>query len=125
MTEPGEGPSCVPIDVNRLPESYGEFCELGMRERRAVYSMLTPAFRARLWNEHLDEYLRRRPDVSPAQRQIIEDARNLLERLAADPRRPADSPELHEELVAMRSKAEAAFGGSEARNLFATLGPPE
>jgi hypothetical protein len=115
----------VLANKHRLPQTYAEFSDFTLTYRRAIYQELTPETRAQLWTDHLARYLEVHPDLSPEQQRIIADAQEVIGR--PDPREPGRPmpPALHSRLDDMRRRAVEAFGRDEARDLLATLGPPE
>jgi hypothetical protein len=103
---------------------YDEFGARGVPERRVLYGTLTAEEKAALWREHFTRYLNTHPDLSPEQRELIGEN---VELNTADLHRGsmAERPEQRERLERLQERAIELFGWREARDLFATLGPPE
>ncbi|MBB5135012.1 phage tail protein X [Thermocatellispora tengchongensis] len=135
-TEPGGTPAesggeaatpaaWVEANRHRLPRTYAEFSRFPIAHRRAIYNALGPSARSALWVEQLTRYLDANPGLPAEQRQVLTDAMALLRDERAHRHDAAGLPLLHEELRRLEARGIAAFGRDRARDLFATLGPPE
>lgn len=106
--------------ANERPEpAYDEFGALPESERRVRYGSLGPDVRSALWREHFTRYLDAHPDLSAEQRELIEESLAMTDDLPA-----SVTPEARARDERFRIRAIGLFGEEEARDLFATLGPP-
>ncbi|MEU7191732.1 bacteriocin fulvocin C-related protein [Streptomyces sp. NPDC045369] len=91
--------------------------------RQAVWAVLPPAARSRLWVEQLARYRRAHPGLSPEQSDVLEEVHHIAAQessLAFD--RVADPGPAER---ALREPADRHFGRAEANPLFAAIGPAE
>ncbi|MBB6122252.1 bacteriocin fulvocin C-related protein [Nocardiopsis algeriensis] len=120
--EANEIQTWVKANRGRLPDRLDTFGSHPMAYRRAIFAELSPQARSRLWVEHLGRYRREHPNLTGAQREVLERA----EELAAEPALFSEvrtGPDA--ELDDLTRSAIAAYGEQEAHALLATLGPPE
>lgn len=112
----------IEANLNRLPDRYSEFTAHSMPYRQAIFAELSPAQRRGLWQEHFARYRNAHPGLTPEQRRVL----GRAERLIADESTLAESRTTPDpELDQLKDDTIAAYGFAEARNLIATLGPPE
>lgn len=95
----------------------------GCANREAVYTELPPAVRSRLWTEHLDRFRAARAGLTAGQREVLITARAIVADQATFER--GLDAELDRRLLAVGESAISTFGKGRARDLLATLGPPE
>lgn len=108
-----------------LPTTRAAISRYPMAYRRAIYQELTPTQRSRFWVDQVREFRAARPELTVEQTAVCE----RTVRLASDPAhfQPGGTPppELDARLSELHDAAVVAFGRDEARELLASLGPPE
>ena len=126
----GEAVSCVSIqdwveqNRSKLPTDYDELGRLPWAYRRVVLGELPPATRSALFQTHYERYALAHPDMSPAQRAVLDRAKELMTPdVYALPR---ESPEWKTRIGApqaeLERQARAAFDPDEVVQIFSTIG---
>lgn len=112
------------IEANRdqLPHRFDDVVSHSMPYRLAICAELPPRERGQLWLEHLARYRTSHTDLTGPQLRVLDHAEDVVGRESTFAHtRTTSDPELDQ----LKDAAIAAFGRDEARNLIATLGPPE
>ena len=105
-------PDAVPQtldDISRFPVAF----------RRVMINRVAPEVRVRLWQEHLQSFLRPEAGLSDVQRHAIETA--TIELPAIFAAGPAPNPVLAE----FEQRMMAVFSREQGSRIFAMIGPPE
>ncbi|NGO47346.1 bacteriocin fulvocin C-related protein [Streptomyces ureilyticus] len=116
-----EAQKWVQANKAKLPQTYSTFARYDMAHRKAIYAELSPSVRSNMWVDHLKAYRAAHPDLSADQVEIIDRTVELARQESTFSGEP--TPELEQQLQALRDPAIAAFGKAEAGALLATLGP--
>ncbi|MEU2353929.1 bacteriocin fulvocin C-related protein [Streptomyces misionensis] len=108
---------------NSLPQRYSDLVTYPLVYRRAIYSELSAKARSRMWLEHLEHYRATRPDMTPQQRAVYDQAVAWASspNHFADDNRTAATPALKR----LSRSASEAFGPDGRSALLGTLGPAE
>lgn len=117
-TNNGAAAKWARANAGRLPTAYRDFTAYPMAYRRAMFNVLPPAARAKLWSAHFAHYRQTHPGLSRAQLRVIDDVERLAPRVLTTGRGRDDLREL-------ATAAVTAFGAEEARALLGTLGPQQ
>jgi hypothetical protein len=104
---------------DRLPRAYADIVRHPVPYRKAILRELTPHERTRAWLDHLDAYRAAHPDLTDAQRRVVEDARDVASRVFLTDR------DLRPEVRAVEEAAKREFGREGAAGLLARLGPAD
>ena len=109
--------SWVRLHGNSLPTSYDELLAFPLPYRQRIFNALSASDKAAVAREHLTRLLGK-PDLTLAQRETIDMARAAIApELYGFNHRAADP--------AVTMRINEVFGRTEARDLFAQMGPPE
>ncbi|MEV0242331.1 bacteriocin fulvocin C-related protein [Streptomyces sp. NPDC050674] len=100
-----------------LPTTYDDVAALPVSHRRALHEALPAKARSGLWSEHLRRFGAARPELSAAQRRVLDRALAV----ASDPATFEGEPPA--EVAKLGEAARDAFGPAEARAMLAVLGP--
>ena len=117
------------IVLNRahLPTDYDELGRLPWAYRRVVFGELPPTTRSALFQTHYERYALAHPDMSTAQRAVLDRAKELMtpDVYAL----PHESPEWKTRIGApqaeLERQARAAFDRTELARIFAMIGPED
>lgn len=119
---PDPARSWVKANANQLPQSYDDLVSHPMDYRKAIFEELAPAVRSSLWVEHLRRYRQEHPNLSAAQKKVLDSASAM----AADESNFVTGSGISAERDSQfRSAAQDAFGHEAAAQIFAVLGPSD
>ncbi|MEZ0071025.1 bacteriocin fulvocin C-related protein [Planotetraspora sp. GP83] len=113
----------VKANAGRLPERYAEFSRYSLAYRQSIFAAVSSKVKGSLWVEHLRQYRRDHPGLTPEQSDVINRAIALLG--AESTFAPTLGDHTERQIKELGEIAVAAFGRVEARALIATLGPVE
>ena len=119
--------SWIVLNRAHLPTDYDELGRLPWAYRRVVLGELPPATRSALFQTHYERYALAHPDMSPAQRAVLDRAKELMTPdVYALPR---ESPEWKTRIGApqaeLERQARAVFDRTELMRIFAMIGPED
>jgi hypothetical protein len=97
-------------DIERYPPHY----------RRAIMGELPPEHRSDVWRAHFTKYVQARPQLTPEQIAVVQDAIAVAAPEAFASPVPADT---RARITAIYQQAVKVLGAKEANELFVTLGP--
>lgn len=108
-----------------LPASLSEFIETPPLYRRAVFKILSPDIKSRLWREHFDLWASERNCQTKAQREFLDKLADLVSNEGIFTTSPSD-PQWREEVAnpveEIRREAVRLFGLNHAAGLLENLG---
>ena len=108
-----------------LPTSSEELARFPVDQRMAIVAALDPETRSRLWQEHFRFHLAKDLDLTVAQREVLEEAIQIItpELFAEDTGDPLIKNHLEIELPKILNRAIELFGTDRALELMTQIGP--
>lgn len=110
---PDEVDTWMKANAGSLPQTYQDLVKVPVPYRKAVYRTLPQDRQAQLWLDHLAEYRRTHPKLTPAQSDLITRLRAFVATKSASRNK------------ALEGEVLEVFGLDEGRALVATLGPAD
>jgi hypothetical protein len=124
-SEKSDARAWVEANRDRLPQTYDAVVARPMAYRKAIYQASSPQVRSRLWVEQLRRYRAARPDLSQSQVAVLDEALTIASDHTTFDFQRSDFSAVLSRVDKLSESARKAFGTDEARDVLATLGPPD
>lgn len=108
---------------SNLPQTYDQVVKYSETYRRAIFQALPAKARSALWTEHLKRYRAANPNLTAAQREVLDRAAKVIAKESTFAGRSGDVKARQAQAAEMYKATWTALGGTEAYRAFGVLGP--
>lgn len=114
----------INVNNDEALQRYRLISTLSLSERRVYFNGSSDSVKSENWKTHFAEYLKKHPELSAAQRSVIEDASSLAtaELFGKAKNAQEADPIVGSVVKVISGRANALFAKEEKRNIFGTLG---